>query len=59
LRDSHFARIGPSTVYGVPFAPLICVEVGAAGVVDGDMAAGDDVDDAEDVAELVDWPELV
>jgi hypothetical protein len=39
---------------------LICVEVGAAGVVDGDEAADDVIADAEDdVAELEVWPEFV
>ena len=28
--DRYLARIGPSTVYAVPLAPAICVEVGAA-----------------------------
>src|ERR1700722_3742511 len=47
-------------VYGVPLAPLICVEVGAAGGVAGDIAGADDViaDDEDDVAELEDWLEL-
>jgi hypothetical protein len=46
--------MGPSTVYGVPLAPLICVELGAGMVIDGDMAAGDEDDAADDdEAELV------
>ncbi|MFZ1161938.1 hypothetical protein [Mycobacterium sp.] len=45
----------------MPFAPLSCVEVGAAGVVAGDDIASDDViaDDEDDVAELEDWLELL
>jgi hypothetical protein len=44
----------------VPLAPLICVEVGAAGVDDGDEAADDVIADAEDdVAELEVWLELL
>jgi hypothetical protein len=44
--------MGPSTVYGVPLAPLICVELGAGIAIEVDMAADDDVDDADDMAEL-------
>jgi hypothetical protein len=42
-------------VYSVPFFPAICVEVGAAAVVAGDIAtAEDDVADEDDEAvELV------
>jgi hypothetical protein len=49
-------------VYGVPFFPAICVEVGAAAaLVDGsaaadvDMADEDDVAELEDVLEVFDW----
>src|ERR1700733_158774 len=48
-RDWYFARIGPSTVYSVPLAPAICVEVGAA----------DPVATAELVGELVVEPVLL
>src|SRR5262249_46012792 len=43
--DWYLARMGPSTVYAVPLAPVICVVVGAApwAVVVHDPAAGDDV----------------
>src|ERR1700683_3223464 len=50
-RDRYLARIGPSTVYCVPLAPAICVEVGA--VADVPVAI------AEVVGELVVWPVLV
>src|ERR1035441_2264912 len=50
--------MGPSTVYSVPFFPAICVEVGAAAVVDGSAAADDDTDDEADDAELEVWLEL-
>jgi hypothetical protein len=62
LRVSNLARIGPSTVYSVPFLPGICVELGAAAaLVVGSMAGEDDAadDDAvelEDVLDLLsDW----
>jgi hypothetical protein len=61
VRVSHLARIGPSTVYSVPFFPAIWVEVGAAALVDGSAAADDVIADAEDDAveleelELFDW----
>src|SRR5271163_3898400 len=50
-RDRYLARIGPSTVYSVPLAPAICVEVGAAADVP--------VAIADEVAELAVWPALV
>jgi hypothetical protein len=44
----------------VPFFPAICVEVGAAAVVDGSAAADDVIADAEDdIAELEAWLEFV
>jgi hypothetical protein len=42
----------------VPFFPAIWVEVGAAALVDGSMAADDVIADAEDDAELEDELEL-
>ncbi|MGA8330129.1 MAG: hypothetical protein WB777_12640 [Mycobacterium sp.] len=42
----------------MPFFPAICVEVGAAAVFDGAMAAGDDIADEDpvpDAAELSFW----
>src|SRR5271163_4951918 len=53
-RDWYLARIGPSTVYSVPLAPAICVEVGA--VADGAVAIADVTDE---LAELAVWPALV
>jgi hypothetical protein len=61
LRVSHLARIGPSTVYSVPFLPGICVELGAAaalvvGSAAADDAADDDAVELEDVLDLLsDW----
>jgi hypothetical protein len=57
LRVSHLARIGPSTVYSVPFLPGICVELGAAALVVGSMAADDVI--ADDAAELEDVLDLL
>jgi hypothetical protein len=53
-RDSYLARTGPSTVYFVPLAPAICVELGA--VADGAIAIGDVTDE---VGELAVWPAFV
>src|ERR1700741_2881949 len=47
-RDRYLARIGPSTVYSMPLAPAICVEVGAAADVP--------VATAELAGELEVWP---